>query len=182
MPGVIEQCGLSTGFAGVWLAVAGAANMAGSIGIGVLMRRRASAPLLMAIYALRAAAIAAFLVVPPSPAALLLFAVGMGASYMAALPPTAELLTRGFGVQRLSALLGVIMLVHQIGGFAGAWLGGIAVEHTGGYAPLWLADMGLALVAAALQWPLRPAALPAAPSAAFRGRPACAAAPARPSP
>jgi predicted MFS family arabinose efflux permease len=99
---------------------------------------------------------------------------------MAALPPTAELLTRGFGVQRLSALLGVIMLVHQVGGFAGAWLGGIAVEHTGGYAPLWLAVMVLALVAAALEWPLRPAALPAAPSAASRGRPACAAAPARP--
>jgi predicted MFS family arabinose efflux permease len=181
MPGVIEQCGLSTAFAGVWLALAGAANMAGSIGIGVLMRRQASAPLLMAIYALRAVAIALFLLVPPSPAALLAFAVGMGASYMAALPPTAELLTRGFGVQRLSALLGVIMLVHQVGGFAGAWLGGIAVEHTGGYAPLWLADMVLALVAAALQWPLRPAALPAAPSAASRGRPACAAAPARPS-
>ena len=56
-----------------------------------------------------------------------------------------------------------------------------AVEHTGGYAPLWLADMVLALVAAALQWPLRPAALPGAPSAASRGRPACATASARPS-
>ena len=39
MPGVIEQCGLSTAFSGLWLAIAGAANMAGSIGIGVLMRR-----------------------------------------------------------------------------------------------------------------------------------------------
>jgi hypothetical protein len=37
----------------------------------------------------------------------------------------------------------------------------------------------LALLAAALQWPLRPAALPAAPRAASRGRPACAAACAR---
>ena len=181
MPGVIEQCGLSTGFAGLWLAIAGAANMAGSIGIGVLMRRQASAPLLMAIYGLRAASVALFLIVPPSPVALLVFAVSMGATYMAALPPTAELLTRSFGVQRLSALLGTIMLVHQVGGFAGAWLGGIAVERTGGYAPLWLADMALAGVAAALQWPLRPAAPPAAPSAACRGRPVCAARPARPS-
>ena len=91
----------------------------------------------------------------------------MGATYMAALPPTAELLTRSFGVQRLSALLGAIMLVHQVGGFAGAWLGGIAVEHTGSYTPLWLADMALAGGAPALQWPLRPAAPPAAPSAAL---------------
>jgi len=179
MPGVIEQCGLSTAFSGGWLALAGAANMAGSIGIGVLMRRWASAPLLMAIYTMRAASVALFLVAPPSPWVLLLFAVAMGATYMAALPPTAELLTRHFGVQRLSALLGAIMLVHQVGGFAGAWLGGIAVEHTGSYTPLWLADMALAMVAAALQWPLRPAALPAAPRAASRGRPACAAACAR---
>ena len=179
MPGVIEQCGLSTAFAGVWLAIAGAANMAGSIGVGVLMRRHASAPLLMAIYGLRAVSVALFLIVPASPAALLVFAVSMGATYMAALPPTADLLTRSFGVQRLSALLGVIMLVHQVGGFAGAWLGGIAVEHTGGYAPLWLADMTLALVAAALQWPLRPAAPLATPSAASPCRPACAAASAR---
>ena len=181
MPGVIEQCGLSTAFSGGWLALAGAANMAGSIGIGVLMRRWASAPLLMAIYTMRAASVALFLVAPPSPWVLLLFAVAMGATYMAALPPTAELLTRHFGVQRLSALLGAIMLFHQVRSFAGAWLGGIAVEHTGSYTPLWLADMALAMVAAALQWPLRPAAPPAAPSAGFRGRPVCAAASARPS-
>ena len=179
MPGVIEQCGLSTAFSGGWLALAGAANMAGSVGIGVLMRRWSSAPLLIAIYGLRAVAIGLFLMVPPSPAVLLVFAVSMGATYMAALPPTAELLTRSFGVQRLAALLGLIMLVHQVGGFAGAWLGGIAVEHSGSYAPLWIADMVLALLAAALQWPLRPAALPAAPRAASRGRPACAAACAR---
>ena len=179
MPGVIERCGLSTAFSGVWLAIAGASNMGGSIGIGVLMRRQASAPLLMAIYALRALAIGLFLVVPPSPAALLVFAVSMGATYMAALPPTAELLTRSFGVQRLAALLGLIMLIHQVGGFAGAWLGGIAVEHSGSYAPLWIADMALALLAAALQWPLRPAALPAVPRAASRARPAFGAAPAR---
>ena len=52
----------------------------------------------MAIYGLRAVAVALFLIVPPSPAVLLVFAVGMGATYMAALPPTAELLTRHFGV------------------------------------------------------------------------------------
>ena len=66
MPGVIEQCGLSTAFTGVWLALAGAANMAGSIGIGVLMRRFASAPLLMASTALRAVSVALFLVAPAS--------------------------------------------------------------------------------------------------------------------
>ena len=39
MPGVIERCGLPPSLAGTWLAVAGAANIAGSIPIGVLMKR-----------------------------------------------------------------------------------------------------------------------------------------------
>ena len=58
MPDVIERCGLSMSFSGSWLAVAGAANMAGSIGAGMLMRRCPSATLLLAIYALRALSIA----------------------------------------------------------------------------------------------------------------------------
>ena len=46
------------------------------------------------------------------------------------------------------------MLVHQVGGFFGAWLGGIAVEHSGSYTPLWIADIALAAVAPALQFAL----------------------------
>jgi len=62
--------------------------------------------------------------------------------------------------------------VHQVGGFFGAWLGGVAVEHSGSYAPLWIADIALATVAAALQFALmreRRAPRPA-PSAAPRAR------------
>jgi MFS family permease len=181
MPGVIERCGLPATFTGLWLVIAGAANMAGSIGVGMLMKRFTSAPLLALVYGLRVVAIAAFIVVPTSGAVLLAFALAMGVTYMATLPPTAELIARGFGVERLSRLLGAIMLVHQIGGFFGAWLGGVAVEHSGSYTPLWIADIALAGVASALQFALmraRPAPRPA-PRAAPRARWACAAASAR---
>ena len=151
MPGVLERCGMAPAFTGLWLVLAGAANIAGSVGIGVLMKRFASSPLLAVIYGLRVATIAAFVLAPTSGAALLGFAIAMGLTYMAALPPTAELLARSFGVERLSALLGATMLIHQVGGFFGAWLGGVAVEHGGSYLPLWVADLSLAGVAAALQ-------------------------------
>ncbi|HZW76096.1 MAG TPA: hypothetical protein VFF43_21270, partial [Caldimonas sp.] len=125
----------------------------------------------------------AFLASPQSGAALLVFAVVIGLTYMAALPPTAELLARSFGVERLSGLLGATMLVHQVGGFFGAWLGGVAVEHSGGYLPLWIADAALATFAATLQLLLmrEPGSLRPAPNAAPRARWACAAAPGRPS-
>jgi hypothetical protein len=116
-------------FTGLWLVIAGAANMAGSIGIGMLMKRFASAPLLALVYGMRVVAIAAFVLAPASGAVLLAFALAMGLTTRPTMPPTAELLARGFGVERLSSVLGATMLVHQVGGFFGAWLGGVAVEH-----------------------------------------------------
>ena len=181
MPGVIERCGLPASFTGLWLVIAGAANMAGSIGVGMLMKRFPSAPLLALVYGLRVLAIAAFAAAPASGAVLLAFALAMGVTYMATLPPTAELLARGFGIERLSSLLGAIMLVHQVGGFFGAWLGGVAVEHSGSYTPLWIADIALAALATALQFALmraRPAPRPA-PRAAPRARWVSPAAPGR---
>ena len=178
MPGVIERCGMPASFAGAWLVVAGVANVAGSVGVGVLMKRVASAPLLAVVYGLRMLAIAAFVAAPESGAVLLAFALAMGITTMAALPPTAELLARSFGVERLSGLLGATMLVHQVGAFFGAWLGGVAVELSGGYLPLWIADAALATLAATLQIVLmrRLRSPRPAPSAAPRARWACAAA------
>jgi predicted MFS family arabinose efflux permease len=172
MPGVIERCGLPASFTGLWLVIAAAANMAGSVGVGMLLKRFPSAPLLALVYGMRVLAIVAFVVIPASGAVLLAFALAMGVTYMATLPPTAELLARGFGVERLSSLLGAIMLVHQVGGFFGAWLGGVAVEHSGSYTSLWIADIALATVAMGLQFALmraRPAPRPA-PRAAPRAR------------
>jgi len=154
MPGVIERCGLPASFTGLWLVLAGAANMAGSLGIGLLMKRFASAPLLALVYGLRVASIVVFLWLPSGGAVLLAFALAMGLTYTATLPPTAELIARSFGVERLSRLLGAAMLLHQVGGFFGAWLGGVAIEHSGSYAPLWIADAALAAFAAALQFVL----------------------------
>jgi predicted MFS family arabinose efflux permease len=153
MPGVIERCGLPASLAGTWIAVAGAANVAGSIAMGAALRRHDPARLLAGTYAIRAIGIAALMATPPTAAAMLVFAVVMGASHMATLPPTAQLVARRHGVERLGTLFGIVMLVHQVGSFAGVWLGGWAAEATGSDTLLWTADACLALVAAALVLP-----------------------------
>lgn len=153
MPGVIEQCGLPGSLAGTWLALLGITNIAGSIGIGYLLERYAPDTLLAMLYALRALFIGALILLPPTPTVLLGFAIAMGSTYMAALPATTSLVSRMFGAERLGTLFGVVMLVHQIGSFAGVWLGGIAVEATGGFRAIWLLDIGLALIAATLFLP-----------------------------
>jgi hypothetical protein len=44
MPGVIERCGLPVSLSGTWLAILGVANIAGSIGVGLVLKRRQNGP------------------------------------------------------------------------------------------------------------------------------------------
>jgi predicted MFS family arabinose efflux permease len=152
MPGVIERCGLPPSLAGTWIGVAGAGNLAGSLLMGWALRRGEPAALLAAMYLLRAVSIAALLLLPVSIEAMLGFALLMGATHMATLPPTSALVARQHGVARLGTLFGVVMLVHQLGSFAGIWFGGWAAERTGSDALLWAVDIALALGAAGLAW------------------------------
>jgi predicted MFS family arabinose efflux permease len=152
MPGVIERCGLPASLAGTWIGVAGAGNIVGSVLMGLALRRGEPALLLAGMYLARAAAIAFVLAAPVSAVAMLLFAVLMGATHMATLPPTSALVARQHGIARLGTLFGVVMLVHQVGAFAGVAFGGWAAARTGSDTLLWSVDLALALGAAALAW------------------------------
>ncbi|HSX63619.1 MAG TPA: MFS transporter, partial [Pseudoxanthomonas sp.] len=66
----------------------------------------------------------------------------------------------------LGTLFGLTLLSHQLGGFFGAWLGGVALEHFGDYSLMWYADMALALIAAAANLPIREKSPRVAPAAA----------------
>ena len=154
MPGVIERCGLSPSLAGLWLAVLGAANIAGSLAAGVLLKRLSTQAFLMGVFSLRAISIVLLLALPISPTVMLGIAILMGLSYMALLPAISLQVAERFGTERLATIFGVVALVHQIGSFAGAWLGGVVAEATGRDTLTWSIDIGLALLAIAFQWRL----------------------------
>jgi predicted MFS family arabinose efflux permease len=60
-------------------------------------------------------------------------------------------------VRYLSTLFGLTLLSHQVGGFFGAWLGGLSFVHFGDYSWMWYADMVLAIGAALVNLPIREA-------------------------
>jgi predicted MFS family arabinose efflux permease len=64
-----------------------------------------------------------------------------------------------FGVRNMSMLGGVAFLCHQVGAFLGGWLGGRAYDQTGSYDAVWAIAIGLSLVAALLNWPIRETAV-----------------------
>jgi len=166
LPGEVRLCGLSPSIAANSLAIIGIANIAGSLGAGWLGGRYRMKHLLFWIYLIRAAAVLGYLLAPKTATTFYIFAVVLGLSWLATLPPTAGIVGKLFGVRYLATLLGVSLAVHQIGGFYGAWLGGLAVANFGDYGWMWYADAVLATAAAICNLPIREARLARAPAVA----------------
>ena len=74
----------------------------------------------------------------------------------------------------IPTLLGITFMLHQVGAFLGSWLGGVALEATGSYDSMWLADLGLAVAAAAVALTIRERSVQQAATGAGNGRPALA--------
>ena len=94
------------------------------------------------------------------------FAVGLGLTWLATVPPTATIVGKLFGVRYLSTLFGLTLLSHQIGVFLGAYLGGLALVRFGDYQWMWYAHMALAAAAAIINLPIRESRSAQVPSAA----------------
>jgi predicted MFS family arabinose efflux permease len=156
LPGVIELCGLPGAVSGAALAVLGLFNIAGSVAAGLALQRFSMPLMLAALYASRALGIALFIAAPKTELTVLAFSAWMGLTYMAVLPPTAGLIGRRYGVERLPTLLGITFFVHQVGAFLGAWLGGVLLESTGSYDAMWTIDLALAAAAALVSLALLP--------------------------
>jgi MFS family permease len=172
LPGVVAACQLPPEV-GAWsLAVLGLFNIVGSLGIGWAIShgggRWRLKSMLSLIYLVRAVAVLLFVLAPKSTPVMLIFAAVMGLSFLSTVPPTAGLVARFYGPANMATLFGMVMLTHQIGGFLGAWLGGVTFQLTGSYDWMWAADIVLAIGAALIHLPIRevpPAAAVAARAA-----------------
>ena len=157
LPTVIAMCGLPGSVSAAALALIGLFNVGGSLAMGWLGQRFRMKYLLALLYASRAVLIAVFLASPPTATTFLIFSAALGATWLATVPPTAGLVGKLFGSRYLGTLFGLTLLSHQIGGFFGAWTGGLAIARLGSYTTIWYADIALAIVAAVANLPIREA-------------------------
>lgn len=166
LPTEVDLCGLPASVASWSLALIGLSNIVGSLWVGHLVGRHRSKMILAIMYGSRALLVLAYLAMPREPWVFYLFAIGLGLTWLATVPPTAGLVGKLFGVRYLGTLFGLTLLSHQIGGFLGAWLGGKVFEATGAYDWVWYIDIVLAVGAALIHLPIREARLPARTAAA----------------
>jgi MFS family permease len=157
LPGEVALCGLPANVASWSLAIIGLANIVGSIAAGWGVGKYRSKYILFWMYASRALLIGVYLLSPKTDLTFYLFAAGLGLTWLATVPPTAGVVGKLFGTRYLSTLFGLTLFSHQVGGFFGAWLGGISVTEYGSYQMMWIADIALALLAAVANLPIREA-------------------------
>ncbi len=157
LPTEVGLCGLSPTVASWSLALIGLANIVGSLFAGSCINLYRSKYVLAVMYGSRAVLIALYLVAPKTEWTFYAFAVGLGLTWLATVPPTAALVGKLFGIRYLATLFGLTLLSHQIGGFLGAYLGGLVLEAQGDYQWMWWADIALSAFAALINLPIKEA-------------------------
>jgi predicted MFS family arabinose efflux permease len=152
LPQYLALCGIAPAVGAQALALIGLCNTVGTYIFGHLGARYSQKRLLALIYGLRTVFIAVFLLVPVSATSTLVFAAAMGFLWLGVTPLITGVVSRVFGFQHFNALFGTVFLSHQVGSFAGAWMGGLVFSTTGSYAYAWAALLVIGAIAFTLQW------------------------------
>lgn len=154
MPAYLTDRGLSAQVGGWTIAAIGLFNMIGSLTSGWLGARMPKRYILSAIYLIRAAAVLALIMLPATPAIAIGFGAVMGLMWLSTVPPTNGLVLVMFGTRWLAMLTGFAFFSHQVGGFLGVWLGGIAFERAGSYDLVWQLSILLGVLSALINLPI----------------------------
>jgi MFS family permease len=154
MPAYLKDTGLPAWVGGWTLAAIGLANAVGSLGSGWLTARMPKRHLLAWIYLGRAVAIAAFILLPPSPMTAIAFGIVIGVFWLSTVPPTSALVMLMFGTKYMAMLYGFAFFSHQVGGFLGVLLGGILYEQFGSYNIVWWLSVALGVASALINLPI----------------------------
>jgi predicted MFS family arabinose efflux permease len=159
LPAFLVDRGLGARTGAVVLALVGLFNIAGSYLSGFLGGRVHKPLLLVGIYAARAVVIAAFVLFPVTEGSAYAFGAAMGLLWLSTVPPTNGTIASVFGVEDMATLGGLVFFFHQVGAFLGGWLGGRIYGLTGSYDVVWWLSVGLAVLAAVLNLPIREVAV-----------------------
>jgi MFS family permease len=155
--GMLAGIGVTTTSAlgAVSIAVIGFFNIAGTLYAGWLGKRYTKKYLLFGIYVGRTIAAAVFILLPITPASVLIFSAVMGALWLATVPLTSGLVAHIYGIRYMGTLYGFVFLSHQIGGFLGVWLGGKMYDLHGDYTLVWWIGVGVGAFSALVHLPIR---------------------------
>lgn len=154
LPSYVQDSGFSPAVGMLALALIGFGNVFGSYTAGWLGGKASKKWLLTWIYGTRSLLILLLILLPKSPAIFYAFAFLMGFVWLSTVPLTNGLVAQIYGVRHMSMLSGTVFFGHQIGGFLGAWLGGVIATRSGSYDLAWWIAIALGIFAAVVCAPI----------------------------
>ncbi len=154
IPGYMQDKGLGGWSATIILSLIGLFNIIGTLGMGYLGTKYSKKKLLSILYALRALVIFIFIFSPASIFSAVFFGCTFGVLWLSTVPPTNGIVAQIFGTKNLSFLFGIVFLSHQVGAFAGAYLGGYFFDNFGSYDYAWYIAIALSIFAVAVHLPI----------------------------
>jgi MFS family permease len=154
LPAYLSDRGVSSQTGGWVVAAIGLFNIIGSLSVGWLQNKYPKRYILSLIYLARAISIVAFISFPITTFSAIVFGAATGLTWLSTVPPTSALVALMFGTRWFATLYGFAFVSHQVGGFLGAWLGGIVFEKFGSYTPIWWLSVLFGLLSALINLPI----------------------------
>jgi MFS family permease len=154
IPGYMKLRGMGLWSPAIILALIGVFNIFGTLGMGYLGTKYSKKILLSILYFLRAVVMCLFIFSPPSMFMSVFFGITFGMLWLSTVPPTNGIVAQIFGTKYLSTLFGIVFFSHQIGSFAGAFLGGYFYDLYGSYDYAWYISIGLSIFATLVHLPI----------------------------
>jgi MFS family permease len=130
---MLTDHGYSPLFASWTFGVLGGGSILFTLLLGPASDRFGRRPVLAAIYAGRAAILAALFLIRESPTLMLVVAFVGGLTLAGSMSMTSALTADIYGRFSVGTILGAIFLTHQTGAAIGSWSAGALFEATGGY-------------------------------------------------
>lgn len=132
--------------------VYGIATIAGCLAAGAMCSRFPMEKVLGTLYASRTFMTLVFFALPKTMPVICIYIFLLGFTGASTVTPVSGICGKLFGTRGVTIFFSFAFFVHQIGGFLSAWLGGICFESFGSYLVIWIADIILCLVAAAVSY------------------------------
>jgi len=139
------------------LGLVGLMNILGALVAGKLGARYPKKYLLAGIYTGRTLIAAWFILVPMTPATVIVFSAVMGSLWLATVPLTSGLIAHIYGLRYMGTLYAIVFLSHQLGSFLGVWMGGAFYDLYGSYNAVWWVGVGVGAFSAVVHLPIREA-------------------------
>lgn len=155
LPTQIQSFGFSSEAAAYAFSIYGITTILGSVLSGSLCSKFKMKNVLGFYYGLRPITILLFLMLPKTLFTVTFFTALFGFSGAATVPPVSGIINRTFEPVSFAMLFGLVLFVHQIGGFFGAWFGGICFDIMGSYTAIWIVGIVFSIIASVVSFVIK---------------------------